>query len=759
MNSIVELHRGKVRDSAILSDNTRIIYTTNRISAFDVVLPFEVPSKGETLQAISTWNFLNTKHIVANHFVGSLDSQNIVTKNVTVLPLEIVVRGSLSGSLWRLYEKGGAALVRETYGVEIEDGLSRDATLASPIVTPTTKASSGHDMPLSQREAEAHLKAFLQQKGLPLDAADVWQELVRVGISLFNYGNEAAHRAGLILLDTKYEFGLDGLHLVLVDEVHTPDSSRYRYLNNAHYELSKEYLREQILKLSQSNPHEAPLASLEWWKRHANIDELTRELSRRYLEICRKLVPVTTAELTSRTSVRWPIYRDSFTDLMQELKVPKRIVIAGNGAREFALFKFFQKQPQVETIFCSPGERDWGDKYANASVRKPSDIAQFAKDNRATLVIGGNELVIAQGLSNECRAKGLQVLAPSEKSARLESSKIFCKEVALAAGVPTASSEVTTLQKLEETARSWLLKHKSCVVKYDGLASGKGVFMVNSEDDLQEAMEEIEANLATWKAVAASIGDASAEPRFLIEEKLEGTELSAIALCSGEEFRFLPIARDYKRRNDNQQGPNTGGMGTVAPLPLDAAELAQVQLAFGQLLKEMANRGLPYFGFLFCGFMKDAEGRLRLLECNCRLGDPEAQVIIPGLSSDFLLEMLRVAKRLSFYEKRPSGEFFRHDGLRRVFVVAASPEYPLAEVPARRVLAQSKNEGDLFPYSVEQNGITRGGRVIGALGTGASFSQARNAAYQTVERIELANLDDSTKVKPHFRRDIGAELV
>ena len=180
-------------------------------------------------------------------------------------------------------------------------------------------------------------------------------------------------------------------------------------------------------------------------------------------------------------------------------------------------------------------------------------------------------------------------------------------------------------------------------------------------------------------------------------------------------------------------------------------DLSQIRNAFSLLLKEMSARGLPYYGFLFCGFMKDARGNLNLLECNCRLGDPESQVILPGLTAEFFHDLVRVAQLKKFSDGGIPGREFKSDGQRRVFVVAAAPEYPQTQIPMRSVIL---GEGNLFPYSITREGKSKGGRIVGALGEGASFSEARSRAYSAVEKISL-----SGNVKPHFRRDIALEFL
>lgn len=752
---IAKSHHGKVRDSFVLNQGDRVIYTSDRISAFDAVLPFQIPGKGAALQRISNWMFLNSRHIAKNHFIGTLDTQCALYKNVPVIPLEIVVRGRLSGSLWRLYREGGPRAVYQTYNVTLPENLEENDLFTEPILTPTSKAEIGsHDAPLTQNKIINTLEDFIRQHALTCSAGELWEQLQRVSKRLFCYGRELADKADLELIDTKFEFGFsDGL--VLIDEVLTPDSSRYveKHMNGVL--LSKEYLRARILE--KGSPDSLPLKDLNWWRKEFSLPEIIQNLSSRYEEIARRLVPLTSNELISLTPVDCSLKSETLLDFLEEKKYPSRVLIAGNGAREYSLFKFLQSDPHVHTIYAAPGDRAWGEKYADCNAHSVSDIIQFAKENDVGLIIGGTENFIAAGLADAAQDAGIAVLAPNAECARLESSKEFCKEVACAAGVPSAQSESVTLESLEKRARLWLHSKHRCVIKYDGLAAGKGVFLVTSERELDNALHSIHASLEDWKKLAPF--GTNPPIHFLIEDYLDGEEFSGIALCAGEEFRFLPFARDYKRRNNHQTGPNTGGMGTVAPVAISNSDRRQIEVIFGNLCRQMSLRGTPYFGFLFCGFMKDLHGRIYLLECNCRLGDPETQVILPGLGDDFRLEMLRVARRLGFYQKSHNGEDFCHDGQHRVFVVGAAPEYPLLSPPQRCVVGASARDPHTIPYSIDRNGLSKGGRVVGALGTAKRLEDARTSAYLHLQKFELKDPSSETRVPLHFRNDIAAEFV
>lgn len=307
------------------------------------------------------------------------------------------------------------------------------------------------------------------------------------------------------------------------------------------------------------------------------------------------------------------------------------------------------------------------------------------------------------------------------------------------------------------------------VVKYDCLAAGKGVYVVQNLGQLKEARDSIAAQLPAWEkslqSIAAETYSAQKkEAHFLLEECLEGEELSVLALCNGTDFRLLPFARDYKRRNDGQRGPNTGGMGAVCPVPMSQKLQDQYTSTFQRILLEMAKHGTPYRGFLFAGFMIDAHEKAWLIEFNCRLGDPETQVVLPGLGRDFTTELWRTAQGESFLWPEKTGHAFEHDGQARVFVVGASPEYPDTEAPRRKFVDAPSNHpsvanSQVVPSALEPGNITSGGRAFGVLGSGKTISEARTKAYARMAQIHFEAIPNAgNAATPHYRKDVGAEF-
>lgn len=821
MTSVVSVNVGKVRDSLLLSNGTRILRTTDRVSAFDCVLPFCVPGKGALLQAISVRSFERASAVMPTHFLGTLSDQCMLVRNAEVLPLELVVRGTLSGSLWRLYESAGPAAVRDAYDILLDPGLAENAPFPEPLLTPTSKAAIGHDLPLTPESCVQRLDSFLArlpegQRGagpVPWNGETLWNAVRAAALALFEAGKRDAMERGLVLVDTKYEMGLVAGELTLVDEVHTPDSSRYWRAvgaREAPLHLSKEALREELrARFGDAELRSGRLALSERWSREAGLAAgLAERLGQRYRETFEALVPGGSPHAVSaRHFVPWPVARAEAERTLEEHAAPKRVLIAGTGGRDVSLFRYFSSLPDVERVYGPASCPHWGPEkhmpFPDALMADPAGLAAFAAAAGIGLLVVGPEAPICAGVADACAALGVPVVAPAQAAGRLESSKAFCKDVALSAGVRTAKGEIQRWSELEKRLESGLVP-LPCVVKYDGLASGKGVFVLRDAADAAEALARLRALLP---GLAPS---ASGECVFLIEECLQGKEISAFALCAGDRYWKLPHARDYKQRNDGGTGPNTGGMGSVCPVPVEPRLDAEIDVIFARTLAEMRKRDLPYFGFLFAGIMIDAQQRPWLLEFNCRLGDPEAQVLLPGLGRDFIRALKLAAKVPALLDpafagtpgargEGPAGmpqargegppkirrDVLRHDALARVFVVGAAQEYPegagpparverqegaqprverLAETPSRLVRAAGIPPADVsvdfIPSAVDPDGIAKGGRLFGYLGTAPTIPRAREAAYVAMESTVLIPLAaGSTPRPPHFRRDVAAEFT
>jgi phosphoribosylamine--glycine ligase len=392
------------------------------------------------------------------------------------------------------------------------------------------------------------------------------------------------------------------------------------------------------------------------------------------------------------------------------------VLVVGSGGREHALVWSLSRSESLTELHAAPGNPGIAALAHCHPVRADdhSALVSLARELRIDLVVVGPEAPLVAGLADELRHRGVAVFGPSASAARIEGSKSFAKEVMEAAGVPTA----TTLP----------VARPPCVVKIDGLAAGKGVWVCRTRAELEEALPAAEA-----------LG----EP-FHVEELLEGPELSVFAVCAGEAAVAFPPARDYKRIGDGDEGPNTGGMGSFSPLPdvSDGAADEIIELVHLPVLRELARRGSSFQGLLYAGLMQTDDG-LRVIEFNCRFGDPETQSLLPRLESD-LVPLLagdlslapRVADRAA------------------VTVVLAGDGYPERSDQGTPIggIEDAEATGALVLHAgTALHGgrlVTNGGRVLNVVGVGATVGEARTAAYEAASRIDFAGMQ--------FRKDIAS---
>jgi phosphoribosylamine--glycine ligase len=410
------------------------------------------------------------------------------------------------------------------------------------------------------------------------------------------------------------------------------------------------------------------------------------------------------------------------------------ILVLGSGAREHALVWRLSQPDEGATVTASPGNPG----IAALVPCEPADIAlaepvvTLAKRLGAELVVVGPEVPLVAGVGDALRAAGFPVFGPSAAAARIEGSKAFAKQVMLASGVPTARSELFGDPR---AAAARALAWGPVVVKADGLAAGKGVVVATSGEEA--------------RAACLALGALPGGHQILLEEVLTGPELSVIALCDGERFVLLPPAQDHKRVGDGDQGPNTGGMGAYAPAAyLTPAQLAQVGAAIiAPTLRELRRRGSPFVGALYAGLMLTPAGP-RVLEFNCRLGDPETQPLLMLLDEPLgprLLACARGALEPAPLRLRPGAA---------VGVVLAAQGYPEAPVLGQIItgLAAPRPEGvQVFHAGTrrqEDAVVTSGGRVLTVCARADTVEGARALAYATAETIHYPGR--------HFRRDIGA---
>ncbi len=417
-----------------------------------------------------------------------------------------------------------------------------------------------------------------------------------------------------------------------------------------------------------------------------------------------------------------------------------RVLVVGGGGREHALCWALAASPLLTKLWCAPGNTGIAE-VAECVAIGATDIAglvAFARDKAVDLVVAGPEAPLTLGLRDACEEAGLRCFGPTAAAARLEGSKAFCKEVADAAGVPTAA-----WARFEDpaAARAYVRqKGAPIVVKADGLAAGKGVVVAATVAEAETAIAEIMESRIHGTAGASVV----------IEECLVGEEISFFALCDGTAAVPLAAAQDHKRVGEGDTGPNTGGMGAYSPPPAFTAALQEEVMAriIRPTLAEMARRGTPFRGVLFAGLMLTADGP-KLIEFNVRFGDPECQALMLRLRSDLLTALLAAVEgRLDqvslAWESQPS-----------LVVVMAAEGYPssprkgsvieglehAAQVPGAQVFhagTARREDGAL---------VADGGRVLAVCGTGPDLRAARDTAYAAVDAIAWPG--------GFCRRDIG----
>ena len=432
------------------------------------------------------------------------------------------------------------------------------------------------------------------------------------------------------------------------------------------------------------------------------------------------------------------------------LVMPTRILIVGGGGREHALAWKLAAEPGVNAVWAVPGSDAIASeprvrRVADIDPTDGSGIAAFAAAKAIELVVVGPEAPLAAGVVDVLTRAGVAAFGPTADAARIESSKAFCRAIAEAAGVPTAvgrsfpAGEATAAVAY---ARDLAASGGGVVVKADGLAGGKGVTVCASGDEAEAAIAGLDGPL-------------------VVEERLAGREASLIALADGIDALALPLARDHKRLGDGDTGPNTGGMGAYSPLPdlPDAAVDDLVDRFHRPILAELARRGSPFRGALYAGLMLTSRGP-RLLECNARFGDPEAQVLVPRLAAPLGPLLLASAKgRLGDARQALglSGSQLPTIGGATVGIVLASEGYPGALRTGDRIegLREAAARGGLVFHA----GTTRdpdgeyrtdGGRVLTVVGRGPDLAAARQQAELAADAISWPGLQR--------RRDIGAAV-
>jgi phosphoribosylamine---glycine ligase len=420
-----------------------------------------------------------------------------------------------------------------------------------------------------------------------------------------------------------------------------------------------------------------------------------------------------------------------------------KILVIGSGGREHALVWKIRQSPRVTKVFAAPGSAAIGELAELVAIppEKIDELAAFAEQEKIDLTVVGPEMPLTLGIADLFESRGLRIFGPNKAAAQLEGSKAFAKEILASNNIPTAAfGTFSDPASAKDFLRQQNPPH---VIKADGLAAGKGVVICSAGQEAESVID----NILVRKVFGA------AGSKVVVEEFLEGEEASFMVLTDGEHVLPLATSQDHKRRDDGDRGPNTGGMGAYSPAPVVTPALHQriMMEVIEPTLRGLAADGTPYTGFLYAGLMIGPDGTPRVLEFNCRLGDPETQPLLARLTSD-LTELCEAA--LAGTLDRPTA---RWDPRAALGVVMAAGGYPQAVRKGDRIdglEAAERLPGKVFhagTHLTSQGVVTNGGRVLCAVGLGDSVREAQAQAYALVDRIQFPGAQ--------YRRDIGQRAV
>ena len=428
-----------------------------------------------------------------------------------------------------------------------------------------------------------------------------------------------------------------------------------------------------------------------------------------------------------------------------------KVLVVGGGGREHALAWKLSQSERIQKVFVAPGNggtaRD--PHLVDVPITDVKALRQWAQQEKIELTVVGPEAPLAAGVVDEFRAHGLRIFGPTQAAAQLESSKAFSKAFMHRHGIPTAIYETFTDAAL---AHAYIDKMGApIVVKADGLAAGKGVVVAMTIEEAHEAIDFM--LLDNQLGVVHNAGaDGAAVPRVVIEEFLQGEEASFIVLCDGKNVLALATSQDHKRLLDNDQGPNTGGMGAYSPAPVVTAQVhaRAMREVIMPTIKGMEKDGIPYTGFLYAGLMIDGQGQPKTLEFNCRMGDPETQPIMMRLKSDLVEVMLAATS-----EKLDTVEL-EWDRRTALGVVMAAAGYPMNPRKGDVITGLPKDELDAMVFHAgtmahEGQTLSSGGRVLCVTVLADSVKQAQLKAYEMAKGIHFDG--------QQYRRDIGFRAI
>jgi phosphoribosylamine--glycine ligase len=418
-----------------------------------------------------------------------------------------------------------------------------------------------------------------------------------------------------------------------------------------------------------------------------------------------------------------------------------KVLVVGNGGREHAIAWTLLRSPNVEQVFCTPGNGGTATtpncQNLPISVDDFTGISNAVKTNQIDLVMVGPELPLSLGIRDYLQQENILVFGPDRTGAQIEASKSWAKDLMVEAGIPTAKSQTFTEP---QAAKDYIVQEGApIVVKADGLAAGKGVIVATTVAEATTAVDELFQEGFT---------------KLVVEEFLEGEEVSILALTDGLTIRSLVPAQDHKRIGEGDRGKNTGGMGAYAPAPLITPEL--MMEIEGQILQPtiavLQQRNIDYRGVLYAGLMITTDRKAKVLEFNCRFGDPETQAVLPLLDTP-LDELLLACAQQKLGEQPP----IKWKSAKAVCVVAASGGYPDAYAKGKTITGIAPAEAQnaiVFHAGTKLDGeeiITDGGRVLGVTALGNSFESAIALAYQAIDLIKFEEI--------YYRRDIGHRLA
>ena len=425
--------------------------------------------------------------------------------------------------------------------------------------------------------------------------------------------------------------------------------------------------------------------------------------------------------------------------------IEMNILIIGSGGREHALAWKIKQSTHCNQLYVAPGNAGSSTIAQNVSidVEDFNQLGQFAKDKDIDLIVVGPEGALVKGIRDYFEAdptlNKILMVGPGKSGARLEGSKDFSKQFMVRNGIPTGKAETFVASQLNEAYTYLDSIQPPVVLKADGLAAGKGVVIsptvAEAKNVIREMLEE------------KKFGEASA--KVLIEEFLDGIELSVFVMTDGKNYAILPEAKDYKRIGEKDTGPNTGGMGAVSPVVFaDAVFMKKVEeKVIKPTIAGLSKENIPYKGFVFIGLM-NINGEPFVIEYNARMGDPETQVVLPRIDADFVELLVATAKGELTSKPVPQKKEVA------MTVVMVAEGYPGGYEKGKVIDGLSKVEdGLVFHAGTKSNGndvVTNGGRVLAVTGTGATLDEASAAAYKSVSRIQWDGL--------YFRKDIGEDL-